>query len=221
MSLTHSQSLTKKEQSFTPYDITKRFEETIADYAGSKYAVAVDSGCNALFLSCLYKKVRTVNIPKYTYPGVACSILNSFKINRIDNPILTFTNTAWKGIYDVAPYKIIDSALRFKKGMYIDGSLYCLSFHMKKHLAIGRGGMILTDDKRAYTWLKRARFDGRSECPLDEDMIDSVGWNMYLTPEQATRGLMIFETIKNLDLPDIENFKQGYPDLSKIGAYKC
>jgi hypothetical protein len=204
-----------------PYDTVRKFEETIANYAGSKYAVAVDSGTNALFLSCLYKKVRVVTIPKFTYPSVACCILNSFKLNQIDNPCLIFRDDKWNGIYSIAPYNIIDSALRFQKGMYIPDTLYCLSFHLKKHLPIGRGGMILTNDKRAYVWLKKARFDGRSELPLNEDMIDMLGWNMYMTPEQAARGLCLFNSVKDLTLADIDSSKQNDPDLSKIGVYKC
>lgn len=221
MSSTPSQSSTKKEQSFTSYDITRKFEETIAEYAGARYGVAVDSCCNALFLSCVYKKTKIVSIPKRTYPGVACSILNSFKINRFDKANLIFTDTDWNGYYKLSPYQIVDSALKFKKGMYIKNTLYCLSFHTKKHLPIGRGGMILTDDPRAYAWLKRARFDGRSELPLSEDMIDMIGWNCYMTPEQAARGLMLFQLIKDKDLVDIDYKTQGYPDLSKIKAYQC
>lgn len=198
---------------FTPYEIVHRFEEAIADYAGSKYAVAVDSCCNAIFLSCLYNQVTKVSIPKFTYPGVACSIINA-------GGEVSFNDWEWQGVYPLDPYEIIDGALRFKKGMYVPKTLHCLSFHLKKHLPIGRGGMILTDSKKAYDWLRKARFDGRNEVPLNEDNIDGIGWNMYMTPEQATRGLMLFDTIKGLDLEDIDNTKQNYPDLSKVNAYK-
>ena len=211
--------MTKKETSFTSYDIVRKFEETVAFYAGSKYAVSVDSCCNALFLCCVYKKARIVSIPRFTYPGVACSIINSFKINQFDKAKLIFTETSWSGTYKIAPYEIIDSALRFKKNMYVPGSLYCLSFHYKKHISIGRGGMILTNDAKAVAWLKRARFDGRSELPLEQDMIDSIGWNCYMTPEQAARGLMIFQNESKKDLNDIDSKTQNYPDLSKIKAY--
>ncbi len=195
-----------------PYATVKRFEERIAEYAGSKYAVAVDSCCNAIFLCCKFLSVGSVKIPSWTYPGVACSIINA-------GGSCSFTNTEWKGTYELSPYGIIDGALRFKRGMY-SGGLHCLSFHSKKHVPIGRGGMILTDDFDAYWWLKKARFDGRSELPLDEDNITIVGYNMYMTAEQAARGLTLFNHIKDKDLPDIDSTKQGYPNLSKIEAYK-
>lgn len=202
--------------SFTAYDIVRKFEEVIAEYAGSKYAVAVDSCCGAIFLSCVYQKKngwKVASIPKFTYPGVACSVINS-------GLELEFNDLDWKGRYGIMPISVIDSALRFKKGMYIKDSYYCVSFHAKKHLPIGRGGMILTDDVNAYSWFKRARFDGRREMSLKEDNINMIGWNMYMTPEQAARGLMLFDLVKNENLEDIDNKSQGYPDLSKIKVYQ-
>lgn len=199
--------------SSTSYQIVDLFEKTIADYAGSKYAVSVESCCAALFLACKYVKAEEVYLPNRTYPGVACSVIHS-------GAKVSFKDIKWQGVYSLSPYLIVDSALRFKRGMYQKKSFWCLSFHAKKLLPIGRGGMILTDDKRAYEWFKRARFDGRSEKPLNEDKITTVGWNMYLTPEQAARGLMLFDLIKDKDLQDIPVGTQNYPDLSKINAYK-
>jgi len=198
------------------YKIVSEFEEKIADYAGSRYAVAVSSCTNALFLCCKYKRVDFVSIPKHTYVGVACSIKHA-------GGRILFINKKWKGIYTLAPHDIVDSALRFRKGMYIKGSLYCLSFHWKKHLPIGRGGMILTDDKEAYDWLKRARFDGRDEIPLSKQKdIKVCGYNMYLTPEQAEKGLELFRYRNEIQLSqdDLRIEDQHYPDLSKFTAFR-
>jgi len=194
------------------FGTVQKFEREIAKFAGSKYAVSVDSCCNALLLCCYYLRVTEVVLPSFTYPGVACAVINSGGVPK-------FREKKWTGVYQLEPTKIYDSALRFKPGMYENG-FYCLSFHAKKHLPIGRGGMILTDDKEAVTWFKKARFDGRSEVPLNKDKIDMVGWNCYMTPEQAARGLTLFEVIKDKDLPDIDWRTQNYPDLSKIKAYE-
>lgn len=195
----------------SPYDIVAVFENEIAKWAGSKYAVAVESGTAALFLSCVYSKVKEVTIPKFTYPSVPCSIIHA-------GGTVKFSDDSWKGVYELKPYNIIDGALRFQPNMY-KGGLHCLSFHMKKHLPIGRGGMVLTDDEKAYKWLKKARFDGRDEVPLGEDDLDVLGWNMYLTPEQASRGLQLFSTIHLKSLEDLDSAKQGYPDLSMYPIY--
>ena len=197
---------------YNPYQVVREFEEIIAKWAGSKYGVAVESGTAAIFLSCVYKKVDVVTIPKFTYPSVPCSIIHAGgRVNFEDND--------WQGLYELKPYKIYDSALRFKEGMY-RGGLHCLSFHMKKHLPIGRGGMILTDDKEAYEWFKRARFDGRREKRLEEDTFDMLGWNMYLDPQQAARGIQLFSTTDQKGHDDLKRDAQGYPNLSKYDVYK-
>ena len=194
-----------------PYTAVAEFEEVIAAWAGAKYAVAVESGTAALFLACVCRQVKEVTIPKYTYPSVPCSIIHA-------GGKVVFDDIRWEGVYQLKPYEIWDGALRFRKDMY-EGGLHCLSFHMKKHLPIGRGGMILTDSKEDYLWLKRARFDGRREVPLEDDTFDMLGWNMYLTPEQAIRGLQLFSTIDQRGFKDLDVDKQGYPDLSVCPVY--
>lgn len=195
-----------------PYKVVADFENRIAAFAGAKYAVAVESGTAAIFLSCAYKQVKDVFIPKHTYPSVPCSIIHAG--GRVH-----WTEQKWSGIYELAPYGIIDGALRFKRGMY-KGGLHCLSFHIKKLLPVGRGGMVLTDDANADKWLRLARFDGRQPIPLADDEFKMLGWNMYMTPDQAARGLQLFDLIKNKELDDLKVSDQGYPDLSKYAVYQ-
>lgn len=195
------------------FKVVKEFERAIAKYAGAKYAVAVNSCSSALFLCCVYRKVKIVTIPKFTYPSVACGIINA-------GGHIKFSDDPWYGIYELEPYKIMDGALRFRKGMYVKGTLHCLSFSMKKLLSIGEAGMVLTDDKKAADWLRLARFDGRHEgVPLEKDNLAVLGWNMYMTPDKAARGLWVFDMVKNKQLPDMDSTKQGYPDLSKFKIY--
>ena len=194
-----------------PYEIVREFEETIAEWAGAPYAVAVESCTAALFLSCRYLKVREVWLPKHTYPGVPNAVLHAG--GRVH-----FHNHSWDGIYQLQPYDIWDGALRFRPGMYA-GGFHCLSFHIKKHLPIGRGGMVLTFSRVAVDWLKRARFDGRGEVPLLEDNFTMRGWNMYMTPEQAARGLQLFSLIRNNPPEDLSVEAQGYPDLSRFPVF--
>lgn len=201
-----------------PYACVIDLENRIAEWSGSKYAVSTDSGTSAIFLSLMYRRmcmgsIGNVWIPKQTYNSVACSIIHA-------GGKVKFTDEKWKGIYELQPLGIIDGALRFRKGMYMDGNLHCLSAHIKKNFAIGRGGFILTDDTDARDWLRRARFDGRNPVPLQQDNFDMLGWNCYMTPEQAARGIQIFEVIKNKNLPDLKVEDQGYVDLSKFKIYQ-
>ena len=205
---------------YNPYIVVEIFEEKIAEWCGSKYAVSVESGTAAIFLSLVYMKkmwkdVGFIEVPAHTYPSVPCSVIHT-------GHKVKFRHKLWEGEYRLWPYDILDSALRFKKGMYKSG-LQCLSFHIKKHLPIGRGGMILTDDKNAYEWLKKARFDGRSPIPLAEDDFTMLGWNMYMQPSDAARGIQLFEVLRQKYPDGMEDLKveeQGYPDLSKFPIYQ-
>lgn len=194
-----------------PYSIITSFEQKVAEYAGAKYGVAVNSCTNALLLSCAYLKVKEVILPCKTYVGVACAI-------KLAGGTIKFKNSRWKGAYLLKPYPIIDSARRFKKNMYVPETFYCLSFHWHKHLPLGNGGMILTNNASACSWLKRARFDGRTEgMTAKEDNFLMIGYHCMMSPDVAAKGLILMDNIpdKNEDLPE-----NGYSDLSKDKIFK-
>ncbi len=198
-----------------PYKIVSDFEEALAEYAGSEYCVCIESCTIGIFLSLLYVDVngKEVSMPKYSYPGVATHILHA-------GGKLKFTDKDWEGTYELSPTGVIDGALRFKRGMY-NGGFHCLSFHGKKLLPIGRGGAILTNDKNAYEWFKKMRFDGRSPIPLQEDKIELLGYNCYMQPEQAARGLVLMQALGDRELADLTVSSQKYSDLSIQPAYQC
>jgi dTDP-4-amino-4,6-dideoxygalactose transaminase len=200
---------------YNPFEIVKTFEKTIAEYTGAKYAVAVDSCTNAIFLCCKYLDVKEATIPSKTYLSVPMSIIHSGAEVIFDASVEA---NNWCGIYNLDPYPIYDSAKRLTAKMYIPESFMCLSFHQKKHICIGKGGMILTDDKDAVEWFKRARYEGRSEKFYRDDEIDMLGWNMYMTPEQASRGLALFQNypIHNEDQVEVG----GYRDLREFEVFK-
>jgi dTDP-4-amino-4,6-dideoxygalactose transaminase len=200
---------------YNPFDIVKHFEEEVASYTGSKYAVAVDSCTNALFLCCKYLQVKEVIIPSKTYLSVPQSIIHAGGQVIFDK---TESANNWKGIYQLNPYPIYDAAKRFKSNMYILDSYMCLSFHIKKHVKIGKGGMILTNDTKAYEWFKQARYEGRHETFYKDDDIDMLGWNMYMTPQQASHGLALMQNML-LDNPD-QDENNGYRDLTEFSVFK-
>lgn len=201
-----------------PYIVVHQFEEALAEYSGSKYCVCVESGSAGILLSLLWMKQQVgdlgmITIPKNTYPSIPCSIiLLGGKVN--------FSNQEWNGIYQLKPWAIVDGALRFKRGMYVPFSLHVLSMHVKKHLPIGRGGAILTDDKEAYEWLKKARFDGRSPVPLAEDNFTQLGFNAYMQPTDAARGLQLMQALGDRELEDLKVEDQKYPNLDLFPIYK-
>ena len=203
------------------WDAVDYFEKLISGYAGSKYAVSVDSCTNALFLSAKYCYNQGINInkevyiPKQTYVSVAQQIKHA-------GYNIKFNDLKWKGCYKLDPLPIVDSAQRFTNGMYIKDTFYCLSFNFKKILSTGRGGMILTDDKKAYEWFKRMRYDGRSSYrynDLNTLNCNELGYHMYMTPDQAMRGIQDFFRLDfvNEDKLGSEDYKV---DLSKLRCFK-
>jgi dTDP-4-amino-4,6-dideoxygalactose transaminase len=185
-----------------PYLIVKHFEEELANYTGSKYVICVDSCTNAIFLCCKFLKVANVTIPRKTYLSIPQAIINA-------GGNVNLEDLQWEGQYQLKPYPIYDSALRFTSKMYNAGTFVCLSFHYKKHLPIGKGGAILTDDFNAYCWLKKMRYEGRSEISYWEDTIQDVGYNMYMTPFEAAIGLSLMQNLKiiNEDLHEKDNYR--------------
>ena len=198
-----------------PWSVVDEFERVVAEYGGSPYAVACDSCTNALFLACKYCDVSVVELPCFTYVGVAQSICNS-------GGSIHFLPYTWQGCYRLTPYPIYDSARRFRRNMVKEREIveingiqslyyYCLSFHIWKHLNIGRGGMILTNNDKFVEWAKKARFDGRTPgIPPKEDTF-SWGIHAMMEPEYALRGLRLMEKVKD-NYPDLEN--DEYADLS-------
>ena len=114
---------------------------------------------------------------------------------------------------------IIDAAVLWKSNSYIPNTFMCLSFQFQKHLSLGRGGMILTDDINARNALKRMSYDGRNpEIPWREQNIDSIGYHYYMTPETAELGLKkLPEAIKN---KPIQWVIEDWPDLKEMDIFK-
>jgi dTDP-4-amino-4,6-dideoxygalactose transaminase len=208
------------------YKITEEFEKNLADYTGAPYVVTLDNMSNALFLGLYYEKnivknikTESVSIPSRTYPSVPCEIIHAglkVSFEHVEG------NTI-KGAYNLKNSNVWDSALRFTSDMYIPGSHMCVSFTGPyKHFKLSKGGAILTDSLEAYHWFKRARYSGRRECSYHDDYFDMLGWNFYMMPELAARGLLLMNQFYNLDGTKKHNqdLELPYPDLSKFDVYK-
>jgi len=203
------------------YKITEEFEEKLAKYTGAPHVVTVDNQSNALFLTLYYQNIKgkTITIPSRTYPSVPCEIIHAG--GKVDfEPV---NGKTIKGAYQLKPTRTWDSALRFTSNMYIPGTFMCISFTGPyKHFKLSKGGAILTDDLHAYHWFKRARYSGRRECSYHDDNFDMLGWNFYMMPELATRGLLLMSQFYNMDGTPKQNedLELPYPDLSKFEIYK-
>jgi dTDP-4-amino-4,6-dideoxygalactose transaminase len=206
------------------YDITNEFEKRLGDYTGAPYVVTVDNQSNALFLTLYYEnyinksiKTDSITIPNRTYPSVPCEIIHAglkVKFRQVEGKTI-------KGSYQLEGSNIWDSALSFTTGMYKPSQHMCISFTGPyKHFKLSKGGAILTDNHDAYLWFKRARYSGRRECSYHDDHFDMLGWNFYMMPELAARGLLLMNQFYNGETPKRnEDLEMPYPDLSKFEIY--
>jgi dTDP-4-amino-4,6-dideoxygalactose transaminase len=201
------------------HEITAAFEKLISDYTGAPYCICLDSQSNALFLSLIFDNIKgkTIEIPSHTYMSVPCEIIHAggkVKFHQSSNKL--------KGAYWLKGSRVIDSALKFTADMYVPGSFMCCSFTGPvKHLKLEKGGCILTDNKEAYDWFTKARYSGRNPVPYHLDSFDMTGWNFWLIPSIATRGVELMKQFYNPDgsKRHIEDIEHEYPDLSCFPIY--
>lgn len=188
-----------------------QFENVIKEFYGAPYAIATDCCTHAIELCLRYVKPNYVSCPKHTYLSVPMTF------NKLNIPYL-WDDIAWSDYYFIGNTNIVDGAVYWKKNGYIRNTFMCLSFQFKKHLKLGRGGMILLDDKKAYDVLSKTRYDGRDiDIPWAEQDIDMMGYHYYMTPETAQKGIEEFEKVK--DLPAKAWSYDDYPDISKMKVF--
>lgn len=218
--------------------ITKEFEAALCEYTGARYAVAVSSCTMALQLAVAWHVATErsipqtedaheaesnrprIQIPKRTYVGVPAAIIHAG-----GRPM--FRDEDWRGLYQLKPLPVWDSARWMKAGLYrmvcerlasSTGQFVCVSFHSSKTLADTQGGAILHDNEEADEWFRRARFDGRTEgvAPKD-DTFTFAGWHCYISPDVSARLLWKLASLPSHNDP-LPN--DDYPDLSLHEAFK-
>lgn len=165
------------------FETVAEFERQVSGFFGSPYAVAVDSCTHALELCLRYKGVQKLVVPKRTYISVP------FLANKLGIE-LEWKDEVWQDYYELGNTKILDAAVLWGYNTYKKDTMMCLSFQFRKHLNLGRGGMILLDDEPAAKELKKMSYDGRlPSMPWREQNISTIGYHYYMTPETAKVGL--------------------------------
>lgn len=219
-----------------PFNVVRDFEQALAYYTGARHAVTTTSCTMALQMAVAWRNAhaqwmfagyqdkephwpngKQVQIPARTYIGVPMAIVHAG-----GRP--TFRNEDWTGAYELAPIRVYDSARWFTQNLHQRvgrghaDAMVCVSFHWGKTLGLQQGGAILTDDAEAAAWLRRARFDGRTEgVPPAHDRFDMLGWHAYMSPEVAALGLV---RLWNLPLENYPLPNDPYPDLSTAEVFK-
>ena len=194
------------------FNIVKEFEEKIADFYGATWGVAVDSCTHGIELCLRYVGANEIVVPKRTYLSVPM-LANKMNLE------LKWKDEDWRDYYEIGNTGVYDAAVLWKENSYIPKSFMCISFQFQKHLSLGRGGIILTDDKEARDELKKMSYDGRTpDKPWREQNVDTMGYHYYMTPETAQKGLDKFDEAKRTK--PRKWLLEDWPDLTKVEVFK-
>ena len=193
------------------FKVVETLENRLAKFFGAPYAIAVDCCTHGLELCLRYTNTKEFSTPSRTYLSVP------FLANKL-NIKHTWNYIEWKDYYYLTD-NIIDAAVLWKENSYIPETFMCVSFQFQKHLSLGRGGVILTDNLEAATNLKKMSYDGRlPNVPWRDQDIKTIGYHYYMTPETAQLGLDKFEEATNTT-PRQWSIND-WPDLTKMTIFK-
>lgn len=194
------------------FHIVQDFENQVADFFGSPYAIATDCCTHAIELCLRLTQANNVSCPEWTYPSVPFTFIKlSLNWHWVDQK--------WTEQYTIGNTNIIDAATLWKQNSYQPGYMMCISFQHQKHLSLGRGGMILLDNQSDYQALSKMRYDGRDVMQSwYKQQISTIGYHYYMTPETAQKGLNCLQDAI-LQQPRIWSWKD-YRYLPELEVFK-
>ena len=187
------------------------FENKIANFFGAKHAIAIDSCTHGVELCLRHQNIKSITCPKRTYLSIP------FLAKKL-NIELKWKDENWVDYYYLTD-NIIDAAVLWKSNSYIPNTFMSISFQYQKHLSLGRGGVILTDNTDAAITLKKMSYDGRIPgIPWREQNIEVFGCHYYMTPETAALGLQKLDVA--ISTPPKQWAVTDWPDLTQMDIFK-
>jgi dTDP-4-amino-4,6-dideoxygalactose transaminase len=190
------------------FDAITVFEQQLAQYTGSRYAVMTDCCTHAIELCLRYQKPSHCAFTAFTYLSIPMTMHKLGIEYRLIPEV-------WTGEYQFHGTTIWDSARRLEAGMYRPGMMQCVSFGFNKPLPVGRGGAILLDNEDDYHALSCMRYDGRdlSVSPWQHQSVFRVGYHYRPTIEEAQSAQAALEQLK---LNPVVPQHHQYPDCRNI-----
>lgn len=181
--------------------IVEEFEKQFSIYVGADYSCGVNSCTNAITLVLEWLKFQNklihVEIPTMIPIVVVNAVIHadvSYKL--IDNS--TWMGNEYKLAYTDS-FTIYDSAQAISKDrLFNKGSDFCVlySFYPTKPVSGIDGGMISTNNRDLYMWLKEAVMNGTTSKQNSwERQINFPGWKSYLSSVQAYVAMNSLERI--------------------------
>lgn len=182
--------------------MVEQFEEALADLAGARYAVAVNSGTAALHLA--YTAVSPCEDADFLVPALSfvatANAVHSARVTDLQiglhfldiDPRTGLMHVGIPDRYDVVVpvtlggqpvthlayhYEIVVDACHGPLVHMQDAQATCFSFHPCKHVAAGEGGAIVTNDEGLAQACRTMRSHGRVRGRMH-----MMGWN-YRMPD--------------------------------------
>ena len=192
------------------FETVTKFEQELAKFYNSPYAVAVDCCTHGVELCLKYTKAHKITVPKHTYISIP------FLSHKLGIELI-WKDENWVDYYYITD-KVIDAAVLWKKDSYVPNTFMSISFQFQKHLSLGRGGIILTDDKVAAEQLKKMTYDGRiPNVPWRTQNINTLGYHYYMTPETAQNGLNKLQSA--IETKPKQWVLNDWPDLTQMDIF--
>jgi dTDP-4-amino-4,6-dideoxygalactose transaminase len=193
------------------FNAITQFERNIAEFFGAPYAIAVDSCTHGIELALRYTKSDYIEVPKRTYLSIPF-LAEKLNINLI------WKDETWIDYYYITE-TIIDAAVLWKPNSYVKNTFMGISFQYQKHLSLGRGGVLLLDNKDSALQIKKMSYDGRlPNIPWRNQNIDTIGYHYYMTPETAQLGLDKLQSA--IETTPRQWNVNDWPDLTKMEIFK-
>lgn len=175
--------------------VVTEFEDAFAKYVGAKYAVAVNSCTNGIFLA-----LESLEISECTVPSLMTTrFLNAIEMAGCEYEFIDYPE--WVGgeyvLVSNNNYAIVDSAQKVEPDQYKNTmGITIFSFYPTKPVGGIQGGMIVSNDKDRIDWIRQAAHFGETLSENTnswESSTDFKGWQMFMGTIPA---YVAFENLK-------------------------
>ena len=218
----------------TEGEATRQFERKVAEYVGAEYAIAT-CNCTVALELCLkaYDIQGEVVVPDFTHPATANAVVNAgatpvlvdvnldtYNINFNEIPRSNaMIPVSWAGnplgfysYYVEDDFQIVEDAacsLGAEFATYKTGSLApsCFSFHPRKIISCGQGGMVTTNNEELATKIRALKNFG-----YNDGFKHKHGTNYKFNDVSSAIGLAQMEKINSIIEKRIKMAKT-YDDL--------
>ncbi len=205
--------------------IIYKFEEEFADYVGAKYACAVRSATDGIFLSLKaadhFECYDICTVPSLITTRFLNALISANFEYRFEDDV------DWVGhdykLLDTPNMKIYDSAQRVDKNQFsehLNSDIIIFSFYPTKPIGGLQGGMVVSNNKEVIDWIRDASHFGEDfSTDSWNGKTKFVGWQIFMDSVNAEMAYNNFKAYpdKKEKFQEISYiYEDGFPDSAVI-----